>query len=294
MGKRAEALLQCVHASIRFAHTYVDVPECRVFDGFALAATTTCGLCTLVDGGPERDLTPLLDALCGAYALTDHVFDECDGLSMHVRMKFAQRSAELWKRIAVGSDAFRQATSRLVDVQTRSVHVQSIDDPVDSLRVSCEKGAYTTLACILSIDGDDTDPIRLRRCAMIGAYVQLLDDMVDVDEDIAAGVHTMATHHVRRCGDCDVVARKALCLRDRIIAEGARGDMLDAIAVTTLVRARVSPSLVARSVDVRDVVNATLVFWPAYRAIKKVCIDCLCEKKSHTKIDGSRQLARRS
>lgn len=68
----------------------------------------------------------------------------------------------------------------------------------------CElKGARTALGAHAILHADDPQwRLDLYR---IGACVQLLDDMHDVDIDTQAGINTIATYEVQRCGNLDIL-----------------------------------------------------------------------------------------
>lgn len=68
------------------------------------------------------------------------------------------------------------------------------------LQIAKRKGGFTTLTIKTLITGEnDYD----EGCYDVGGIVQMLDDMMDVHEDIAAGINNIATYEIRKNGNMD-------------------------------------------------------------------------------------------
>lgn len=71
--------------------------------------------------------------------------------------------------------------------------------PLDVYLKICEWKGGAMLQSMQVICGSKADPSGY----LVGACIQLIDDMHDIDEDVADGIHTVATHVKSLCGNLD-------------------------------------------------------------------------------------------
>jgi hypothetical protein len=104
--------------------------------------------------------------------------------------------------------------------QQRSLRQQ--DDPgltdAEILTISCEKGGTSVLADLYVVGGRVS--LAEERFAFgYGVFLQLLDDLQDVEVDLAAGHQTLFTRAARR-GPLDEPAARLVCFIDRVLDHG--------------------------------------------------------------------------
>ena len=108
--------------------------------------------------------------------------------------------------------------------QTRSLAQQ--DDPELSaealLSISCEKGGTSVLADLFLVAGRPAGPDR-RFAFGYGVFLQLLDDLQDVEADLAAGHQTLFTRAAAR-GVLDEPAARLARFVDRVLDSEALAD----------------------------------------------------------------------
>jgi gamma-glutamylcyclotransferase (GGCT)/AIG2-like uncharacterized protein YtfP len=152
------------------------------------------------------------------YMLTDHWLDDTEipsdeKLDMAVRLhQLVQRP----KRVQ-DSPVLAILTDRLVrlirdlplshetlkdafNAEMLSAVIQSKEDlPAETYLKICEWKGGSMVQVMQTICGSTPD----RSGYIVGACIQLVDDMHDIDEDIADGIHTIATHIKDRYGNLD-------------------------------------------------------------------------------------------
>jgi len=160
--------------------------------------------------------------------------------------------------------------------QSRSLAQDNPRPPGEAavLAISFEKGGASVLADLYLVAGEANE--REQDFAFgYGVFLQLLDDLQDVDEDSAAGHETHFTR-ARRRGPLDAEASRLLHFIDRVL-DGAQGlapapDLLDLVRrnargllVSTVAA---NPSLVSRGYRRRLEAECPLSF-PAFRRLKR-------------------------
>ncbi len=119
--------------------------------------------------------------------------------------------------------------------QVLSLSQQERPDLTDAeiLAISCEKGGSSVLADLYLVAGRPS-PEEERFAFGYGVFLQLLDDLQDVGEDVAVGHQTLFTRTARR-GPLDGAAARLLRFIDRvldaqeILARPALGDRKDLV-----------------------------------------------------------------
>jgi len=207
--------------------------------------------------GMEIALRPGLFAYSMLYPVTDNWLDDVSVASsrkLAFNTRFGRRLAG--ERLIAG-DAPETAAFRLVemieselphrqfpgvygslraiqDAQARSLkqHQGAGLGDAELLAISVEKGGTSVLAD-LNLVAPTAGPLERRFAFGYGVFLQLLDDLQDIEEDLAAGHETLFTRAARRGPLDDVTARVArfmdLILDGAPIAGGDSGDRLDLI-----------------------------------------------------------------
>jgi len=185
-------------------------------------------------------LRPGLFAYSMLYPLTDNLLDDPGldgGAKRGFNERFGRRLAGLpVKPVGVGEEAvFRLVTRieeefprpRFADVhasllaihrgQVRSLLQQADPEIPDArvLAISCEKGGSSVLADLYLVAGQATPSLE-RFAFGYGAFLQLLDDLQDVEADRAAGHQTLFTRAARR-GPLDEATARLARFIDRVL-----------------------------------------------------------------------------
>ncbi len=190
----------------------------------------------------DRPVTvnPGLFAYSMLYPLTDNLLDD-PGLDGGAKREFNERFGRRLAGLPVRPGAAREeAVFRLVarieeefpprkfpDVhasllaihrgQVRSLLQQDDPEIPDAriLAISCEKGGSSVLADLFLVAGEAT-PALERFAFGYGCFLQLLDDLQDVDTDLAAGHQTLFTRAAQR-GPLDEPTARLSRLIDRVL-----------------------------------------------------------------------------
>ncbi len=189
--------------------------------------------------GLEVRLTPSIFAYSLLYPYTDNYLDDpaASGeakagfsASLHRRLAGAveepadPREETIFGLVATIEGEFDRARYPQVfesllaihDAQERSVRLLRSDEPVpetEALAIALEKGGTSVLADGCLVAGA-LDPAQVEFLFGFGAFLQLMDDLEDVEEDIRAGVMTIFARRAKK-GNLDPVT-------DRLLAFGVR------------------------------------------------------------------------
>ena len=192
--------------------------------------------------GLPVELNPGLFAYSMLYPLTDNLLDDPQLAGSEKRSfneRLGRRLAGLPVSAAGPSDtAVFSMVARIEEVFPRrdfpdvyesllAIHggqVLSLSQQADPgltdteiLAISCEKGGTSVLADLYLVHGTPS-PAAERFAFGYGVFLQLLDDLQDVDRDCAAGHQTLFTRAAER-GLLDAPAARLACLIDRVLDE---------------------------------------------------------------------------
>jgi hypothetical protein len=187
-------------------------------------------------------LSPGLFAYSMLYPLTDNLLDD-PRLGQPAKQAFGERFGRrlAGARVAPASEA-EEAVFRLVagiegefprraapdvfasllaihEAQLRSLRQQDRTELDDAtlLSLSCEKGGASVLADLWLVAGS-ASPEEERFAFGYGVFLQLLDDLQDVESDLTAGHQTLFTRAARR-GVLDEPAARLAAYMDRVLDE---------------------------------------------------------------------------
>jgi hypothetical protein len=195
--------------------------------------------------GRHVELRPGLFAYSMLYPVTDNWLDD-PGVSNHAKRSFNER---LGRRLAglpvCPADGRDAAVGRLVerieeecprdlfpsvyasllaihDGQMRSLAQQGQTGLADAdlLDISFRKGGSSVLTDLYLVT-DVPQPLEERFAFGYGVFLQLLDDLQDIEADVEAGHETLFTRAARR-GPLDEVAGRLACFIDTVLLRNGR------------------------------------------------------------------------
>ena len=107
-----------------------------------------------------------------------------------------------YKRILEVTPSCKDTMIKLFKIEVESVKIQKNHKLTRSayMKTAFEKGGMTCVAIQSMFGSDDS-----QQCYMIGALLQLIDDMMDVYEDIEDGINTIATYDLKKYGNLDYI-----------------------------------------------------------------------------------------
>jgi hypothetical protein len=192
-------------------------------------------------------LQPGLFAYSMLYPLTDNMLDDTripDGAKRAFNERFGRRLAGLpvgpageieaaaFRLVRRIEEEFPRRDCAEVHESLLAIHrgqVMSLsqqDDPglsgAELLAISCEKGGASVLADLYLVAGS-ASPLEERFAFGYGVFLQLLDDLQDVELDLAAGHQTLFTRAARRGhGAIEALTSRLARFIDRVLLEGER------------------------------------------------------------------------
>ena len=175
------------------------------------------GNCLQMILGRSVTLNPSLFAYSMLYPLTDNLLDD-SGVARSVKQAFHERfgrrlaglpvspasvhETAIWRLVERIEEEFPRRDFPRVHESLLAIHrgqlrsLRQQDEPgltdAEVLAISCEKGGSSVLADLYLVSGRAT--LAEERFAFgYGVFLQLLDDLQDVEEDLAAGHQTLFT-----------------------------------------------------------------------------------------------------
>lgn len=262
----------------------------------SIVATLLVNPCCASAGDPHR---PLLGTCLGMIYTDAHLDDPAVDAETKRRFvgfihrRFADASVEAYDaptRAAVAafrmieesstSDATYAALTQILKTHHLSALAKGSRRTDDELRrVALALGAQTGLTFAATVSRSDA---RFERTvSMLGAWMQLLDDAADVDDDVADGIETFATRVLARDGCLDAYWRLLRNLTERTVAlvrattqDGVAGASVgEAIAFGMLMIADMSRAKMAPRLRREEVVDPNVLeFYRIWRAGYEVTV----------------------